>query len=179
MHLPKIEHLENGVWVEYTHAPVFKVTSRVEATLPHDGYEVFLHLAACLSDPYYLLYILHTPRGEGLAGRYQSPALDDGQLKQFFATFGDFLLSDARFDLWLHSAPENATLVWDRHNLLYAYGPLERIADVLKNNGYKPGQPEVSVPHSHRYRSEFDEDAKRLLKHFIWVYSPLQPEDEQ
>jgi hypothetical protein len=37
-------------------------------------------------------------------------------------------------NLWIHSPEAGATVVWDRHDLLYAYGPLERIGAVLKES---------------------------------------------
>lgn len=95
------------------------------------------------------------------------------------AEFGTYLSSDARFDLWLHSPSENATIVWDRHNQLFAYGPLHRFATELRSLGFAEGQSAVPVPHQHHYRSENDTKATDLISWCSWWRSPLRPEDEQ
>ena len=61
---------------------------------------MFRALATLLAGPLFVLYILHTPRGEGAEGRYQSPPLDDRQLDDFLAAFETFLEGDARHDVW-------------------------------------------------------------------------------
>jgi hypothetical protein len=33
--------------------------------------------------------------------------------------------------------------------------------------------------HTHYYRAEFDEDARRLIDALDWHFTPLRPEDEQ
>jgi hypothetical protein len=95
------------------------------------------------------------------------------------AQFGAYLSSDARFDLWAYSPTERATVVWDRHNQLFAYGPLEKFTTQLKALGFYGGKADVPVPHQHHYRQEFDVQAAQLLAAVAWSYSPLRPEDEQ
>jgi hypothetical protein len=136
-------------------------------------------LIESLSPPFFVLYILHTPRGEGQPGRYQSPEVDFDVLRGFIATYSTFLGSDARFDLWVYSIPEKATLVWDRHNRLYAYGPLERMSAKLSALDFSRQYPDIPGPHAHHYRDEFDADATKLLAAFPWTMTSLRPEDEQ
>jgi len=132
-----------------------------------------------MAPPFYLLYVLHTPRGEGAAGRYQSPAIEASDLRQFLARHARYLSADARFDLWAHSPAEGATVIWDRHDQLFAYGPLSRYEHVLKSLGFAPGKVEVPSPHQHFYRAELDGDAAGVLEAFSWFHSPLREEDEQ
>lgn len=143
---------------------------------------LFRELVARLAGPLYLLHILHTPRGVGDAGRYQSPPLDSQQVAEFLATFAPYLAGDGRHDTWVHSASDGRTLVWDRHDLIYAEGePLEDLTDVLTAIGYESQavpRPD-NGPHVHYYREEFDADARAVLKHFDWTRSDLWPEDEQ
>lgn len=87
-----------------------------------------------------MLYVLHTPRGEASAGRYQSPAMSRREFTSLVERFEAFLCSDSRFDLWVHSPSEHATVVLDRHNQLFAYGPLDRFTDVLLGFGYEQGE---------------------------------------
>lgn len=144
--------------------------------------DLFRELANCLASPLILLYVLHTPRGEGVAGRYQSPVLDSQQVQDFLATFTPYLAGDARHDTWVHSASDGRTLVWDRNDLIYVEGkPLEDMAAVLGVMGFESGivpRPDAG-PHIHYYREEFDTDAAAVLARFDWTRSDLRPEDEQ
>ena len=136
-------------------------------------------LAFSVPPPYYILYVLHTSRCESQLGRYQSPALDFGALNRFMADFSEFLTNDARHDLWIHSPDAEATLVWDRHDLIYAYGPLEEFRALLKESlqeGEVNGPPN---PHAHMYHAQFDDSERKLLHYFEWSRSPLLAIDEQ
>lgn len=138
-----------------------------------------LQLAGCLQGPFRLLYVLHTPRGEAEPGRYESPAISGDELDRFLRKFAEYLAADARFDIWIHSPESRATLVWDRHDQIFAYGPLAKYEKVLVALGYSEGECEISFPHIHHYRSEHDAAARALLHAFSWRHSPLRPEDEQ
>ena len=175
----RLGHLVDGDWVAHSHAPVFESGDRIVAGVPGGDPAIFERMVECLEPSYRLLYVLHTPRGEGQPGRYQSPDLSLSDVKAFLTKFGPFLSADARFDLWAHSPSDNATVVWDRHNQLFAYGPLERFSTALRSLGFTSGYPSVPVPHEHNYRAEFDDLAKELLGAFNWLHSPLRPEDEQ
>lgn len=126
-----------------------------------------------------LLLALCTPRGEAEAGRYQSHALSLSEVKGFLAKFGAFLSGDARFDIWAHSASDEGTVVWDRHDILFAYGAIEQFSATLRSLGFSEGSPSVPVPHEHHYRAELDQFAEEIMSSFNWSYSPLRPEDEQ
>src|SRR6185503_15808462 len=181
----KLGRLQADRWVEHSHPAIYQLpesaeeAQRLVAGVPGGNPEIFLRLACCLQPPYFLLYVLHTPRGEGQAGRYQSPKVSLAELKEFVSEFKTFLAQDARFDLWVHSPAEQATVVWDRHNQIFAYGPLARFESELRALGFSRGSPEVPVPHEHHYRGELDPFAERILKALKWSHSPLQPEDEQ
>ena len=143
---------------------------------------LFRDLASRLAAPFFLLYVLHTPRGEGAAGRYQSPPLESQQVDDFLATFSAYLAGDARHDTWVHSASDDRTLIWDRHDLIFAEGePLAETVAALEAMGFASGDvPKPGAgPHIHYYRPEFDADAAAVLARFDWTRSDLQPEDEQ
>ena len=154
-------------------------SSRIVAGCPGGDAQVFHRLASILVEPYLLLYVLHTARGDQDQGRYESERLRAPEFIAFIAKFGRYLGGDARFDLWAHAPEEDATIVWDRHDLIHAYGPLERFTLELELLGYVPGQVEVPVSHIHYYRAEFDADAEELLASRAWSWTPLLPEDEQ
>ena len=182
---------EDDIWngVEHVHACVYEILSP-ENSAPYlfagmaaSAPEAFARLATCLTPPYFLLYILHTPRGEGEGreGRYQSPELTAEELNLFIQDHASFLAGDGRFDLWAYSQAEKATVVWDRHNYLFAYGPLNRFSEGLESLGYTPGPVDriAGRPHMHHYREAFDDQAMAILDRFDWSYSPLRPGDEQ
>jgi hypothetical protein len=174
----KLSHQVAGEWVEHHHLPEYDVGDRVLAGVPGGDANVFKKLVECLEPPYLLLYVLHTPRGEADPGRYQSPAMSSDEFTEFVSRYSAFLKADARFDLWAHSPAERATVVWDRHNQLFAYGPTERFVRQLNAMGFRPGK--VNIPaHAHHYRHEYDEMARQLMSALEWKHSPLRPEDEQ
>lgn len=152
---------------------------KVLATAPGGDPIVFRRLMDCLRPPYFLLYLLHTPRGEGEPGRYQSGQLSRDTVTEFLDRFGNLLHADARHDFWLHSSLDRATIVWDRHNLIHAYGPTDAYARTLAELGFTMGEPTIPFPHMHSYRPEFDDDARAVLEALEWHYAPLRPEDEQ
>jgi len=178
----KLSHLVGNSWEEFTSAPIFQRqegSERLIAALPSGAVELVRSLASSLPAPYQLLYVLHSPRGEAAPGRYQSPPLSAEQLDAFLARYSEFLSSDARFDIWIRSAQDGATLVWDRHNLLYCYGPLHRFSARLKDLGFVAGTPAVPSRHAHNYHPEFDPQARDLINSLDWNHTPLQPQDEQ
>jgi hypothetical protein len=140
---------------------------------------VFLKLAAVLKPPFDVLYILHTSRCDNELGRYQSPPIDASTFEAFTTKFADFLSTDGRHDLWLHSRSPEGTVAWDRHNLIYAYGPLDRFADVLRAEGLIEGVVSLPTLHTHHYHACFDDDERGILQYVDWTRSPLWPGDIQ
>jgi hypothetical protein len=181
----KLAHQSGEVWLPHSYAPIFASettsaeTERLVATVPGGDVSILLKLIECLTPPFFVLYVLHTPRGEGNPGRYQSPSLDLGELRTFLSRFAHFFAGDARFDLWVHSPSVNGTIVWDRHNLIYGYGPLGCFYQALRSIGFSEGSPAIPGPHMHHYRQELDVEAAAILSVFSWLYSPLHSEDEQ
>tara|TARA_R110000868_G_scaffold125417_1_gene331316 strand:+ start:5124 stop:5711 length:588 start_codon:yes stop_codon:yes gene_type:complete len=179
----KISQQIDGEWVAVSRPRSFDVENRgngVQRLIACGGLQTFERLAASLEAPCFLLYILHTPRGEAVAGRYQSSQLDHAELTDFLDRFGPYLAGDARHDIWLHSPADKATVVWDRHDLIYVYGPHAQFSDVLEKLGYETGMaPDADFLHMHHYREEFDPIAAEIVSTFSWTYSPLRPEDEQ
>jgi hypothetical protein len=181
----KLGHSQNGDWVEYCYPAVFRMprseqdSQRLVAGVPWGNPRIFGKLVEVMDPPFYLLYVLHTSRGEGEPGRYQSPPMGGQEVQQFLADFREFLSGDARFDLWAHSPADNATVIWDRHNQVFAYGPLVRFENALRDLGFRAGDPIIPMPHEHHYRAGFDHLAKQVLETLEWQYSPLLEEDVQ
>lgn len=184
-HMRKLSFQLGGEWVDHSFAPIFTEQTvgadkkRLVAGVPGGDPTVFASLVDRLEPPYFLLYILHTPRGEGKAGRYQSPELNAKKLHAFLEKFAPFLSADSRYDLWAYSPSDKATVVWERHNLIYAYDLLQPFLTTLLGLGFTEGVPSIPSPHIHHYREEFDKYAAELLSAFAWQCTPLEMEDEQ
>lgn len=179
-----IEQID-GNWVERNSPAVFcrEATSdggkRLQVSLPREEAFLLFKLVEGLRPPFQLFYVLHTPRGEGEAGRYQSPTLSRTQTQDFLRRFEAYFLADARYDLWVRSASSGDVIVWDRHNDLYVYGGLDDIAERLMQLGFQEGLPPSIGTHQHHYRGEFDREAAEVLNSFNWHRTPLRPEDQQ
>jgi len=142
--------------------------------------QLLKELSESLREPFMLLYVLVVPRGESEAGRYQSSyTFTHEQLAGFLSTFSRYLESDGRQNLWIRSTGEDALLVYDRHNVIYAYGPLERFVPVLISYDLtEVSEVTFPFPHAHHYHDEFDSEAQRILHSEEWIHSPLHTADE-
>jgi hypothetical protein len=103
------------------------------------------------------------------------------QLQQFLAVYSDFFENDARHNLWIRSASGEGLLVYDRHNVIYAYGPLERFVATLTSAGLaesKDTRLHFRSQHAHHYHADFDSYEDRILHQEEWSLTPLQPGDE-
>ena len=99
-------------------------------------------------------------------------------MESFLLEFKEYFESDGRHHLWVKSLPEWSTLVYDQHNVIYAYGRLQEFTEILKDNGFQKGSVSFPVPHSHNYNPENDDAEERLLQHWAWLESPLLPDDD-
>ena len=160
--------------------PTSSGTARILLDVPDEHTDLIWQLAELLSPPYYVLYVLHTPRGIGKPGRYQSVELSWEELSNLLIKYGPYFSSDARHDLWVYSPASSQTLVWDRHNRLFVEGqPLAKFVDTLVGLGFTEGTVKPLGDHYHNYRLEFDCDAAAILEEFDWRRTPLRNEDVQ
>ncbi len=89
-------------------------------------------LLPLLPEPLWVLYVLVTPRSEAAAGRYQSAKPHKREeVLAMLDRFEEYFASDGRHNLWL-AAPPAGQLVLDRHEVIYAYGPIAEIVARLK-----------------------------------------------
>jgi len=68
----------------------------------------------------------------------------------------------------------------DRHNVIYAYGPLDRWRPILAADGFQ-GVPDISFPspHSHHYHESLDTEEERMLDYWDWQRTALKGPDEE
>ena len=141
-------------------------------------------LAALLKDmtgPFWVLYVLVIHRGRGEPGRYQSPELQtEGAVGTFLHDFSGFLEKDGRHNVWIASESGSEMLIYDRHNVIYAYGPLTSWRLTLAANGFNE-VPDIRFPspHSHHYHQSLDPEEDRLLNYWDWHRTQLKRSDEE
>lgn len=142
--------------------------------------ELMIRLTAAMKGPFGLLYVLLVPRAGGESGRYQSPApVSSAELETFLWQFQDLFERDARHHLWIGSSDNSSLLVYDNHDVIYAYGPLAEFESILRSNGLTQCETvSFPVPHMHKYNEELDQQAKELMKHWEWIRFPLQESDD-
>jgi hypothetical protein len=156
-------------------------TKRLVVAPSSEGAGIFERLLKTLPEPMWLLYVLVVARGEGDAGRYQSSEpLSREQVRRFLHEFQTFMETDGRQNLWIRSESGSAMLIYDRHDLIYGYGPIDEWKETLKQIGLievPPASIKIPDPHSHHYHASLDAEATRLLTYLEWHRTPLRDED--
>jgi hypothetical protein len=144
------------------------------------GIDLLLHLSDVLDAPFFCLYVLVLNRSKTAGGRYQSPWIESkAELADFLLDYKEVFETDGRHHLWVSSPDMGATLVYDRHNVLYAYGPIEEIAANLHEMGYHAENFELPFPHAHYFHAENDSKVEELLQYWNWQHFPLQEADQE
>lgn len=100
------------------------------------------------------------------------------ELATFLDRFGPFLGSDRRHEFWIKAGEGPDLLVYDPHEIVFAYGDLDRFERALLAEGYVPGEVSIPVPHMHYYHAENDADTESLLASRLWTYFALTADDE-
>ena len=105
-----------------------------------------------------------------------SIALTHPELERFTDRYGELFEEDARAQLWVGEIDGVGMLVLDEHDLIYAYGPLHRFEQVLRERGYTSGDPQVPNPHEHRYSQQYDQLEQDLRR--LWAWNQILPLDQ-
>lgn len=142
--------------------------------------DLMIELSRELPEPFGMLYVLMVPRrGVRPAGRYQSPVpLERAVMESFLRQFEAFFENDGRHHVWITSLPRHDTLVYDNHNVIYAYGPLDGYEAVLRRRSLTRGRLQFPVPHTHHYHAQFDAAEEEVMARWEWKRFDLAPEDE-
>ncbi len=147
---------------------------RIVAAPATSHIDLMIALSRVLPEPFGILYVLLVSRSDQEPGRYQSPVpVSRAEMEAFVQEFKAFLEGDGRHHVWVASLPDHATLVYDQHNVLYAYGPLSEYESVLRQRGLQEGEVRFPLPHTHHYDTPFDGEAARLLAYWEWQRFPL------
>jgi hypothetical protein len=139
-----------------------------------------IDLLRVMPEPFWILYVLTVPRGGSQDGRYQSAnALLRQQAQEFLIRFDQFLENDGRHHVWVKAVSGSDLLIYDKHNVIYAYGRLAEFEAVLSDRGLtKVEAVRFPSPHTHKYNASFDQDERDVLRYWNWKQSPLQDSDE-
>jgi hypothetical protein len=141
---------------------------------------ILIDLLQVMSEPFGILYVLVVPRGGSDAGRYQiANPVSREQAEEFLNRFKEYFENDGRHDIWIASVSDSGQLVYDRHNVIYAYGPLLEFENVLLGRGLANAEfVRFPSPHTHNYHAAFDQDERDVLHFWHWKRSPLRESDE-
>jgi hypothetical protein len=120
------------------------------------------------------------PRRQRIGQVSESRASAKEDVEAFLKDFQAFIEKDGRHNLWIASASSSEMLIYDRHNVIYAYGSL---------SGWKPTLSAMQFdevplirfpsPHSHHYHQSMDYEERRMVGHWDWNRTPLMPSDEE
>lgn len=141
--------------------------------------DVMCELAEAIGPEYFALYVHQIGLDDLPTGRFESPALELGDVRELISEFGELLENDARHQFWIGATSNDGLLVYDEHGLIYAYGPLADFTESLQSRGLRPGEFRIPVPHAHHYHQKYTDDVRRLIAYWNWRHLELQPEDER
>ena len=127
---------------------------------------------------YYILYVLLLSHAGRSPGRYESPMIASHEdLQLFLWTFQLFFEGDGRHHLWIASADSGDLLVYDQHEVIFAYGDLNTFERVLQKKGFTAKEFWFPLPHSHAFEPANTTVEDQLMNYFEWKYFELQPDD--
>jgi hypothetical protein len=183
-HLYKLGHFEPEEQ-KYEHPNIWTIeqTTGPDRLIlgPAKNHISFLvQLTRAMPEPFWVLYVLTVSRSEHLPGRYQSDSPKTREeIEEFLTRFGSFFENDGRHSVWVGSEPGPELLVYDRHNKIYAYGPLDKFSSLVSGDALSlsNGVP-IPCPHSHHYHEEFDAEEVAIMRHWSWSHFPLVDSDD-
>lgn len=142
--------------------------------------ELLCLLLGLMPGPFRFLYILVVSRTLTPEGRYElDQDLSREEMTTLLMEHREFFEADGRHTLFIGSQADNAMLVYDRHNVIYAYGDLDKYSQLLVQSGFRSEDVRFPVPHAHHYHDEMDDEETRLLRGRSWIQYPLKESDRE
>ncbi|MBL8876535.1 MAG: hypothetical protein JNM86_12135 [Phycisphaerae bacterium] len=105
--------------------------------------------------------------------------MSSGEIDEFLREFGEFFDRDARHCVWIGQPNKSGLIVWDSHQWVYGYGPLEKMQRAAEARGLVSGRAEIPVPHKHNFHAIFDDAEEEVLSRFEWLRTPLLDGDDE
>jgi len=132
-----------------------------------------------LTPPFYLLYVLLVSRLGYESGRYQSSLFETNEmLRAFLNQYREYIETDGRFHLWVGTLNQSGTLVFDHHNVIFAYGQTDKYVNVLKQEGSRKHKICIPSPHTHNYYPDNDKYEDIMSNDCDWKHFPLEEGDD-
>ena len=151
---------------------------RMAINAPEDAILHILNIIKTTTPPYMVLYVLSTPR-INKEGRYEiSTPLNFDELKTMLVEYKEFFENDSRHELWLGSLNGGELLVYDNHDVIYAYNFEKSLVEYLIDNSFIKEKIEIPYPHTHNYYPQLDIYEEKLIKEYKWKRFDLKDEDE-
>ena len=163
-----------NTWMHHSHDGIDRLVIAPEKNHLH----IMVELAKAWSGKSYLLYVLIYSRlGLHPTGRYQSrPNLSHSDIKKACSDFKTYLETDGRHHLWIASLDTSARVVYDHHNIIYAYGDLEIYKSMLKSLDFVEGPYTVPEHHAHVFHPANDYYEDKIMSRG-WAWCPLNKLD--
>ncbi|MEZ0325811.1 MAG: hypothetical protein ACAH95_07880 [Fimbriimonas sp.] len=178
-------HVRGEGIVEFQYENVFQrqdgtIPPRIVVAPAAKHVDLLIRLTREMPPPYWVLYILMVPHTESVQpGRYQlMEEFDEDGIRRLLSSFQEFFEGDARHHLWIGSRKDRSLLVYDQHNVIYAYGPVDQFASILQAQGLREDEVVYPYPHTHHFRTSLDRFEAELLDRYEWAWSPLEEEDD-
>jgi len=186
MHNGKLTSLRDGnEFVDHDYGDIFfrqpmSTGERLVIGPSREHVKIMLSLAQSWpTQEFYVLYVLLASHSGADTGRYESPLLESfKELDAFFHTYKSFFESDGRHHIWIGSATNEGLIIFDQHNVIFAYGDLTRYEHTLIDYGLSQHEFWFPSPHGHGFPPANVHLEEKVLRHFSWRYSPLQDGDE-
>ncbi len=169
----------NSPDIEFEYGKIYEqFDSSIKIAASKNQVQLLSDLLNDLEPPFYILYVLVVSRTGQEIGRYQSPTFETiNELTEFLNKYRDYIETDARHHIWIGTVENNGLLVYDQHNVIFAYGNIEKYRNRLIKNKYKEQNFVFPTPHGHSFHEENDEYEKSILTEFEWEIFPLQKND--
>ncbi len=139
--------------------------------------DLLIRLSGQMKGPWYVLYVLLVSRRDRETGRYQGIEIENHvDLAIFLNKYKSYFDGDGRHHIWVGSASCGDLIVYDNHDKIFAYGPIDAFLSVL--GGYVSESIEIGGAHTHHYNEEFGCDEDAIFSEWPWRHCPLQKSDD-
>ena len=102
-------------------------------------------------------------------------------MEKFFRDYAEFFEADGRHNIWVCSMKEDgqvlAQIIYDHHNVIYAYGPLDAYVAVAAARGLTEGPIVVPVDHRHQFDTRLNGVEETLIDEREWMVYPTEKSD--
>ncbi|NDV83846.1 hypothetical protein [Bacteroides sp. 51] len=183
--LPKFDILsEDGDSIEYNYGHIYQIeettqSDRLVVGVDENQTDLLLEFAKTLHPPYYVLYVLIVSHLDNECARYESPLFDTLEsLSCFLNKYSEFFETDGRHHIWVGTIDDSGLLVYDHHNVIYAYGNQENYTRILTAKGFREEDFYFPDRHCHYFHSENDKFEEAIFNEFDWQIFPLGENDE-